>query len=192
MGAIDRRDIRFLALESLMVLLGVLVALFVDEWRQASAADAEAEAAVLRLAEEVRQNLRELNELDSVAAYRLGLLDDLEPELDGSQSLASMVGRFGGYRSPDLARSAWERISTGQVADRLPAAFREDAFRLYALHRYFDRLDEHVDRLVFSEAFHEPSRAPIALAISRRIMAQQRVWAQEFVPKHEAFLNAAR
>lgn len=137
---------------------------------------------------EVRGNLAELRDVDSVASRRLDSLAALRSDPSTQGSLAGLVDRFGGYRVPDLNKAAWERLSRSALADRLPADYVVAAFRLYSSHEYFDELNDQVNRLVFSELYHDPGRREMAAAISQRIMAQQVQWARESVALHEAFL----
>ncbi len=67
------KDLRFLVLEGIMVLFGVLSALLVDEWRQDREVQAEADVAMEHVVTEVRENLAEVQALDSVVTQRIEL-----------------------------------------------------------------------------------------------------------------------
>jgi hypothetical protein len=188
MMGIRRSDVRLLALETCMVLVGVLAALLVDGLRESRRLDEEARAATDRLLEEVRVNLRELESLDSVVTDRSGRLRALELELDGTVPLGKLTPRFGGYRSPDLSEGAWQRLSTGAVAEHVPPDLLQEAFELYALHRYFLGLDEQIGRLVYGELNLDPARARYGWAVALAIMEQQSNWAREFIPQYRDFI----
>lgn len=188
MTRLRRGEIRFLVLEGLIVLFGVLTALLVDEWREERGLREEARSAIAALVAEVERNQAELQEVDSVVSLRLGRLRDLGPEMDGTVALGAVTGRFGGYRTPELSEGAWLRLSTGAVASHVPDDLVADAFALYALHPYFERLDAEVTRLVFSELNVDPQRARSGWLIAQGIMQQQLLWAQEVLPRYRDFL----
>lgn len=189
MARISRDDVRFLVLEGLMVLFGVLAALFVDGWREDAQVARAVEAAMVRLDAEVEQNLAELDDLREVVEHRLSLLRGVKAELDGTTSLADHVATFEGFRTPDLNSAAWERSSRDFLANHMPDEYLHDAFVLYEWNEQFDALDAEINRLVYSELFFVPERASVALAISERIMAQQLTWARQVIPRYEAFLE---
>ncbi len=189
MMQVRRTDVRLIVLETGMVLVGVLAALFVDGWRESRRLDEEARGATNRLLDEVRVNLRELESLDSVVTERSARLRALEPELDGTTPLGALTARFGGYRSPDLSEGAWQRVSLGAVAEHVPPDMLEEAFELYALHRYFLGLDEQIGRLVYGEMNLDPARVRYAWAVALAIMEQQASWAREFIPHYRDFLS---
>lgn len=184
-----RHDIRFVLFEGLIVLFGVLAALFVDEWREDRQLRAEADAATASLLVEVEQNLQELIALESITTQRIALLREVQAEPVVEGSLADAAKRFGGYRVPDLRSSAWRRISTGPSADRMSQALLLRAFDLYTGAEYLGKLDDQISRLVFGELNYDPDKTRIALAIAERIMDQQIRWAKHYIELHESFLN---
>lgn len=181
------RDLRYLLFEGLIVVFSVLVALAVDEWRENRSLDARTEVALDRLTDEIVRNRAELAELADVVEDRLERLRTLADDPTAQGSLGRLIGRFGGYRSPEFSEAAWSRLVSSPLADRVDPAFLEGAFDLYAFHPYFRGLDEEVNRLIYSELFHDPGRMRTALLISERIMVQQRIWAREALAAHDAF-----
>lgn len=172
-----------------MVLFGVLAALLVDEWRQERELRAEAGAAMGSVVAEVRENLEELRGLDSVVTVRMGLLDGLEPRLDGTTPLASLAGRFQGYRTPELSDNAWRRLTVGRAADHVPGAFLQDGFAVYTFNAKFSDLEDETTRLVFGELNFDPGRVRTAWSIAREIMSQQVAWAEVSIERYQAFLD---
>lgn len=172
-----------------MVLFGVLAALLVDEWRQVWQARAESQVAMERVVAEVRANLTELLALDSVVTVRIGLMEALEPELDGSVALDALASRFHGYRVPDLSHQAWQRLTTGRIADQVPGDFLQDGFGIYSFNARFTRLESEMTDLVFSEANFDPRRVRIGWLTAHEIMIQQVAWAHASLPRYEAFLE---
>ena len=189
MALMRRQDIKYLALEALVVVFGVLAALLVERVREERAHERAAAVAGGRLTAEVAQNLAELRDLQEVVQERVGYLRALREEKTPG-SLAELVGRFEGYRTPDLSGAAWTRLSTSDLADAVDPQLMADAFYVYEWNRQFDQLEREINRLVYSELFYSPEAAPTAIAISERIMQQQLAWVAPAIPQLEAFLES--
>ncbi len=187
MSVMRRQDIKYLGLEAVVVIFGVLTALLVERVREDQARRSAADVAVERLYEEVGRNLAEMQELETVVRERLGHLRQLRDE-GVRGSLADLVGRFTGYRTPELSAAAWNRLSGGGLADVVDPELMAEAFYLYEWNEQFAQLDREVNRLIYSELFYVPERRETAIAISERIMEQQLSWAALAIPEYEAFL----
>jgi hypothetical protein len=188
---ISRADLRYLALEGLVVLFGVLIALVVDGWREEAGRRDAADAAVQRIVEEARLNLQEMEDLQETVSLRLERLQALEEDAPAGVPLADMNARFGGYRTPDLREAAWNRLSGSDLSDLVDESLLEDAFTLYEWARQFDGVTEQIYRLIYSETFYLPDRQTIAIRISERIMEQQLALAADLIPRYRQFLQAA-
>lgn len=182
-----RQDVRYLALEGLVVLFGVLFALLVDRVREERVQQDAADAAVQRLVVEVTQNLGELRDLKSVVQSRLSRLQALKGVAQPG-GLSELLSQFEGFRTPDLSEGAWNRLSSSGAASSVDPDILMQAFYLYEWNRQFDQLDDEISRLVYSELFYSPERRSTALAISERIMGQELAWADEAIPHFEQFL----
>lgn len=187
---IGRRDFRYLALEAVVVLFSIIAALFVDSARSEAARRASAVVGVERLMLEVEQNLHELRAMRDEVETRLGQLRAVRDDPPAA-GLAELIDRFQGYRTPDLAEAAWERLSGGDLAGEVDPDLLAEAFRLYEWNRQFDQLDQEISRFVYSETFYLPERLDTALAISERIKEQLLSWAAAAIPQFEAFLERA-
>jgi hypothetical protein len=186
---IRRGDVRYLLLEGLVVLFGVLIALVVDGVRERAIQHAAADAAVARVILEVQQNLSEFQDLEVVVEERLSRLRALGSSPTASAGLSDLVDRFGGYRSPDLSEAAWLRLSGSDLADVVDQTFLTDAFHLYEWNRQYDQLDGEITGLVYSELFYLPSRTSIAIRMSGKLMEQQLSWAAQLIPEYQMFLE---
>jgi hypothetical protein len=190
MGEVMRRgDLKYLILEGFVVLFGVLLALLVDGVRQTAAERTAAEAAVQRVHVEVARNLDELLDLTVVVEQRLGQLRALHTDAPQGAALSDLIGRFRGYRTPDLSEAAWRRLSGSDLSDLVDPALTTDAFYLYEWNRQYQNLNLEINRLIYSEVFYDPMRLSTAIRISERIMEQQLSWARDVIPLHEAFLS---
>jgi hypothetical protein len=186
---IRRGDLKYLVLEGFVVLFGVLLALLVDGLREGAAQREAGAAAVDRVLEETRQNLLEIEDLVEVVEGRLGQLRALEDDVPANAGLSDLIGRFRGYRSPELNEAAWLRLSGSSLADAVDPTFLTEAFYLYEWNHQYTQLDREISRLVYSELFYLPDRRSTAIRISERIMEQQLSWASELIPRYQRFLE---
>lgn len=185
---IGRKDFRYLALESVVVLFSIVAALFVDSAREDAARRESADASVERLMLEVGQNLEELREVRDDVATRLEQIRALRDHPPNDVGLAGLIDRFQGYRTPDLSEAAWERVSRTELAGVVDPDLLAEAFYLYEWNRQFDQIDREISRFVYSEVFYLPERLDTAIAISERIKEQLLAWASVAIPQFEAFL----
>lgn len=190
--SISRGDLRYLALEGLVVLFGVLAALVVDGWREEASRRSAAEQAVQRVVEEARLNLQELEDLFETVTERLEQLRSLEAEAPAGVPLSELMGRFTGYRTPDLREAAWERLFGSDLATLVDQDLINKAFYLYEWGSQFDGLTQEIYRLTYSEIFYVPEGRTTAILISKRIMQQQLSWAGDLIPLYQEFLSSAR
>ncbi len=191
MKEIRRGDLKYLALEAVVVLFGVLAALLVDGVRAEAGRQEAAEEAVQRVFTEVAQNLDELLGLRDDVAGRLERLRAVGSDAPADVALVALTSRFGGYASLDLSEGAWERLSRSDLADSVDPELLEEAFYIYERHQWFEALTLEMYSLVFGEMFYLPERRSTAIAISEGIMEQQIRWANDLVPRYENFLSRA-
>lgn len=186
---IRRSDLRYLLAEGLVVLFGVLIALLVDGVRERAEQREAAAAAVVRVVDETRQNLDEIEDLVSVVQERLSRLRALRDGAPEAAGLADLINRFQGYRTPDLSEAAWLRLAGSTLADRVDPDFLTEAFYLYEWNGQYEQLEREISRLVYSELFYLPERRSTAIRISERIMEQQLSWANQLIPLYQRFLD---
>lgn len=180
--------LRFLLLESLVVVISVLVALAVDGYREEVGRAERVQEARSQILAEVGANLDELQTSDSIISYRLGRLQELEPvAARGDRPFADI--RFGGFWIPELRTAVWERVRGGELGARLPAEFMNEAFGLYGVNDELDTLDEEVRDLTFSGLNHRPGEAEVAWAVAESIMRQQLAWIGLSIGLHRDFLD---
>ena len=191
MKEIRRRNLKYLALEAVVVLFGVLAALLVDGFRDEAGRQEAADAAVERLFVEAAQNLDELLDFRDDVAGRLERLRALRSDAPADVALIALAPRFGGYASLDLSEGAWERLARSDLANSVDPELLEEAFYIYERHQWFDALTLEIYSLVFGEIFYLPERTSTGIAISQGIMEQQIRWANELVPLYENLLTRA-
>lgn len=189
MASLRRDDLRFLALEGLIVLFGVLAALMVEDWRQDAELARSVDAARASLNAEVARNRDELVSVESTVRARRERLVRIEDEVDGSAPFADFGGRFGGYSLPELDRSAWNRASSDVLANEMPRDYLQDAFLLYGRNDVLEEMSGRALELVFSETYHSPASARAAYGISLEIMDNQLAVLGDLIERHEAFVE---
>jgi hypothetical protein len=178
-----------LSLEGLVIVVSVLVALVVEGYRLEREEIDEVAEALAALEAEVQANLEELVAFEAVVTERHARLVAITSEIDGSQPFSEYVGRFGGYRVPDLDVSAWARISSDPVANRIAPERLREAFLLYDYLTYLTRLDDQIIQFAFSPGYHDPDEAKVSHRVAEAILSQQIDYAEDLAPLHRAFLE---
>lgn len=187
--SLSGRDIRFLLLEGVVVLIGVVLALMVDEWREERSAQQQANEIMRQLNAEIALNLKELRLSHETVSERLTVLHNIRDEVDGSAMFLSYLPQFQGYNTPDLNRSAYERAVGHTVVGRLPSEYTREAFIIYRGNADIVGLEDDINRLIYSEDFYLADRAFVAWAISERLMNQQVGWLNLAIHRHQRFLE---
>ncbi|WP_308363786.1 MULTISPECIES: hypothetical protein [unclassified Microbulbifer] len=189
LNLIRQGDWRRLLVDTLVVLIGVLAALVLNNVREDVVAERAARVATVRLIQEVEQNAEELRNIHEEVERRLSLLRELREQLPADKSLRDLVGQFHGYSMPELNASSWEYLSRSALADAVDSELLQEAFALYSINKHFDRLNEQIQDIVYSELFVSPDKTAAAIDISETIMWQQLLWMEELLPKYEQFLS---
>lgn len=175
-----------LGLEFFAIVVGVLFALAVDEWREERQITRMNAIAVERLNEEIRRNHAEIAASVQIIEERYARLAALAVGTDAS--FGERTAQFSGFNFPDLKDSVWQRVSNDRLANQIDALYIDGAAELYNQNELLDRLALEISSLMVSETYHDPARAPLALAISKRIMLQQIQWSREALARYEDFM----
>lgn len=184
-----RGELRRLLVDTLVVLIGVLAALVLNNIREDMLAERAARVATERLVQEVANNTEELRDAREVVQRRLSKLGKLQGDIPPGKSLKELVLQFNGFWSVNLNASSWEYLSRGALADSVDPQLLQDAIVLYKTNGSFDRLNDQIQSFVYSEAFVSPDKASAALEISETIMLQQLNWVDWLLPQYESFLE---
>ncbi|WP_323847360.1 hypothetical protein [Microbulbifer magnicolonia] len=182
-------DWRRLLVDILVVLIGVLAALVLNNVREDAVADRAARVAKARLMQEVEQNAEELRDAREVVERRLSLLGELRGQLPAGKSMKDLVEQFRGFWVVELNASSWEYLSRSALADSVDPDLLQETFALYKFNRQFDQLNGQIADFVYSETFVLPDRAATALDISEAIMWQQLRWLDLLLPQYQQFLS---
>ncbi|MDX1443214.1 MAG: hypothetical protein R3270_05460 [Gammaproteobacteria bacterium] len=176
-----------LGLEFVAIVLGVMIALTMDEWREEREIEHNIAIAMERLNDEILLNHSRLLDALPVIEERYARLAAIQ--VDRERSFADLVERFGGYRVPELKDSVWRRVSGDRLANRMPAGYIEAGFRLYNHNELLDSLRLEINDLMTHQNYHDPAQASIAKGISLQIMRQQIVWAREALAVYDYFIQ---
>jgi hypothetical protein len=175
--------------EGLMVLLGVMLAFLMDDYREERERGQLAAAAMQRVELEVASNFAEVIAMNAITRERLAKLDALEPDANATVAFIRLIPKFTGYAFLQADRSAWSGMQLGSYFDKVPPDFVSDVFPIYDWNEVLKSLDGTVRDLVFGADVHDPSRTAIAWGVSRMIMEQQLIWSDEAIPAYCGFLQ---
>ena len=119
-------------IEGSMVLIGVLLALFVDSWREDREFQQRVDLTEAQIIEEIGNNR------DRMVSYREDFVRRHEQltawgaGLDSGKGILDQFDGFPGVPSTFMNQSAWSMANNSQVTEFLDYAFYDAAFALYA------------------------------------------------------------
>lgn len=189
LNLIRQGDWRRLLVDTLVVLIGVLAALVLNNIREDVVAERAARVATARLIQEVELNAEELRNTREVVERRISLLREVREQLPADKSLKDLMEQFRGYWVVDLNTASWEYLSRSALANSVDPELLQEAYVLYKINSHFDRLNGQIQDIVYSELFVSPDKTEAAVDISEAIMWQQLLWAEQMLPEYEKFLD---
>jgi type II secretory pathway pseudopilin PulG len=183
------RELRWVALESLLIVVGIVAAFMLEDWARSRQDAARLEAMVNRLNQEVAINLAEYEYAIDVIGDRLKRLNALADEVDGTKALMDYMPRFDGFWTPDLSDVTWQQARLDPLISNLDPDYIEALMRLHIWEDYFARIDGRIVDLTFSEFGLDNGKAKLAWRVSTMLMTQQLSWARECAAAHRDFLT---
>ncbi|MGL6160097.1 hypothetical protein [Microbulbifer sp.] len=189
LNLIRQGDWRRLLVDTLVVLIGVLAALVLNNIREDVVAERAAREATARLVREVEQNAEDLRSVREKIERRLSALREMREQLPADKSLKDLIEHFRGYLAVELNASSWEYLSRSALANSVDPELLQEAFDLYSFNTQFDGLNGQIQDIVYSELFVSPDKTAAAIDISETIMGQQLRWMEEALLKYEKFLD---
>jgi hypothetical protein len=135
-----------LLLEVVLIVLGVLLGLFANEWRKARADQARADIALEQVRAEIAYNQSEID--SALVSYHEQIRDSLrqlaQRATDGRPTTAEAITRAmpDGFRVPLLQTTAWDlSVQTGMI-NQFALETAAPIARLYTLQQFLqDKLD---------------------------------------------------
>jgi hypothetical protein len=176
-----------MGLEFFAIVVGVLFALHVDEWREQRQIAEMNDIAVDRLNEEILRNYEEIGRSVRVVEERFGRLAALAVGTDAP--FVERIAEFSGYNFPDLKNSVWARMEHDTLANRIDPVYIDGATELYNQNHRLELLTQAIARLTVSETFHDPVRAPLAWNVSKTLLLQQIQLEREALARYEDFVR---
>lgn len=184
---VDRQRAVQLLLEGLMVLLGVSIALFADEWREERQLAEEAEAARLLLEEEVVMNYDQIVDFGHDVRDRHARLRALAGALAPGSSFDQYSNCFIGYRFTLTRDAAWLRASRDRIGSRLPGSYMDAVAGLYAWNRTLEEHSDIINGILYSSDYFDPAAAESVLRLAERAVWQQQRWASVMRDAYRGF-----
>jgi hypothetical protein len=121
---------RNLILEMLMVMIGVFLALFVDEWREERQIAKIVEPTEERVLSEISENHSQLTEYQSRLNDRFEQLQNWGTDLQPGLSFREQ-NRFPGIPTVTLSDAAWQRANSSDMTNFMETETMEQAYGLY-------------------------------------------------------------
>lgn len=115
-----------------MVLIGVLVALFVDSWREDIEFETLVEATENNVTEEIQSNRDRLMVYRDDFRLRQERLAIWGSDLDTNLGILYQLNGFPGIPSTFMNRSSWSMAINSQITQHFDHEFYDSAFELYA------------------------------------------------------------
>lgn len=152
---------RRILLESFFIMLGVLLALAADQWRESANHRRESATALASIRDEIEVNRRAVREsLD----YHLSLSGELrtfarQVKEQGGGTEAHLPDRRifsqGFVKPASLLHTAWEAANATDAVSHMSYADVLALARVYEQQRHYERQAEQVGELVYATLFHE-------------------------------------
>lgn len=127
-----------------MVMIGVLLALLVDEWREERQIEEMVSLTEERVLSEIRENAIQLQSYSERLTERFEELQSWEQELGPELSFREQPG-FPGMPAVSLSDAAWQRANSSDVTNYMNNELIEHAYGLYLTN---ERIINAEDRLL--------------------------------------------
>lgn len=119
-------------IEGSLVLIGVLLALFVDSWREDLEFQERVEVSEAQIVEEIQINRDRLIDYRDDFLSRQEQLQAWGADLDTEVGILFQLDGFPGIPSTFMNRSAWSMANNSQITEYIDYDFYDAAFELYA------------------------------------------------------------
>lgn len=149
-------------IEGSMVLVGVLLALLVDSWREDLEFQERVDITEAQIVKEIQGNRDRLIDYRDDFVERQERLEVWGANLDTSQGILRQLQGFPGIPGTFMNRSAWSMANNSQITEHINYDFYDAAFKLYALDETTeDQLDVALDVLLNVQGFDENYTEPL-------------------------------
>ena len=148
-------------LDVVPVLVGILLALIINNWRQSSSEQRYIETSVASIIKENEENIKELNyALQRQAVF----MDTLKFYLEHNEmSLIDVMQKTNGVYTPDLKSTTWKFLVQDSKHTLVPYEFINRLAEIEKFEKLVDRYNEKVGDLIFQiDFFDEPQLKRVA------------------------------
>lgn len=174
-----RLDIRGILIEILSVVFAVLLALFLNEWRNNIKDDQLLEKARTNLQEELTFNQQELEQkirFHQSQLENLNLLKDSIKVFDQPFATYDM-----GVAILNIRQAAWQSIILTDVVNQLEFSELNDYSELYQAYQLVIKLQDSYIEEAFSLAFNQADNSEEAYQVTRSHLTQMIAWEKELL-----------
>lgn len=139
--------------EIIPVLVGILLALFINNWQQSLSEANYIENSVASIIKENRENIRELNyALERQATF----MDTLQRYLENDRyTLADVIQKVGGVYTPDLKSTTWKFLVQDSKHTLVTYEFINQLAEIEKYETLVSRYNEKVGDMIFQQAFFD-------------------------------------
>ena len=144
------------SIESLLIVVSILLALAMDEWREAMQKRELAEQSLQIFEREMRQNMERL---EGVTPFHVGLRDVVAGMAEQPERITEAQSIMEGLEAPVLLNTAWETaVATGALT-HIPVETVSALSLTYSMQRrYSEDTRDNLPRLLMTEATPEPQK----------------------------------
>jgi hypothetical protein len=136
--------------EAAFVVLGVVLALAANEWRQARADQKQSELALATIAAELKANR---TAMASATEYHLGLMETLGTEHEEGWVPGLRVFAKGFISPAQTSRTAWETASETGVFPKIDFTIVKGLSNVYAQQERYENQAQKVGEIIYGELF---------------------------------------
>ncbi|MGB0496069.1 MAG: hypothetical protein ACPGJI_06915 [Kangiellaceae bacterium] len=186
---LDKISIQNLLLEFTAILVGIVLALAIDQWQQDREINQKAELAQNKILKEITSNFKEVKEFNEIVKSRYKKLKAIEKVVDGSKGFHEYIHNFVGYRFTELNDSAWQRANNGILANYMDEEFIEQALHLYNWNNTLQTFHLKMNDFLYQPYFFDPKQAKYAWHVSQRYKSQQISWSNSMLKAYSKFME---
>lgn len=176
-----------LFLEMLMVMIGVFLALLVDEWREERQIAEVVELTENRILSEIHENH------DRLMSYRENLTDRFETLKNWSESIDPELSfreqsGFPGIPTVSLNDAAWSRANSSDMTNFMNTTIIEDAHGLYTSNQIVMDSSSPLLNLIYSPMSWDPEQTMISYNIVEDIFREAISQVEQSLEGYDSFV----
>ena len=176
-----------LILEMLMVMIGVLLALLVDEWREERQIAEVVELTESRILSEIRENQERLKTYHQGLNERFTKLKQWRRTLEPEKSFRQQAN-FPGIPTVTLNDAAWSRANSSDMTNFMDQGIIEEAHGLYRTNQVVMTSAEPLLELIYSPLSWDPQQTMTAYHIAEDIFREAISQVEQSLDAYDDFI----